>query len=129
MIRRPASVALAVALLVPAPLPGGAQSASTARATLSVYFRASDDEFTRLERGEPVSRNLQGADGREVAVAGVIRARCSPERFRERMLDIVRFKASSYVLEIGRFSHEPIESDLASLRLEALDADALKGCR
>jgi hypothetical protein len=129
--RRPGSspCLLALVLVVTVGAPPTSQPQGLARQALAAYLRASDDEFARLDRGEPISRNLQGADSREVAVAGAIRLRCSAQTFRERMLDIVRFKKSAYVLEIGRFSPEPQESDVASLKVEPIDVDALKSCR
>jgi len=109
--------------------PRPVQTQGQARGVLTPYLRASDDEFSRLDRGEPISRNLQGPDGKEVSVVGAIRVRCSSATFRERMLDIVRFKASSYVLEIGRFGTEPKESDVAALKVEQPDVEALKSCK
>ena len=49
--------------------------------------------------------------------------------FLERVRDIVNFKKSENVLQIGRFSNPPQREDLAGLTLDDVDIEAIKECR
>ena len=53
---------------------------------------------------------------------------CSADTFLARIRDIERFKASEYLLQIGRFSAEPAPADVAALVVDD-DRAALRTCR
>src|SRR5205085_4522943 len=91
--------------------------------------RATDAELRRLDRGGVLSKTLESPDGKEVTTFGVIRVSCTAEVFIERIRDIERFKASEYVLQIGRFQPQPVAADLAPLTLEVADREAMRTCR
>jgi len=96
---------------------------------LRPYIRATDAELKRVERGSVLTKTLDSPDGKEVTSFGAIRVACTPEVFAERVRDIERFKASEYVLQIGRFQAQPAVSDLAALTLDPGDREAMRECR
>jgi len=90
-------------------------------------LKFSAGEIADLERGKVVRHTLPVAAVREVAAVGGVRIQASKERFAAAYRDIVRFKRSSSVLEIGRFSNPPELSDLDRLTITPDDFD-LRGC-
>ncbi len=98
-------------------------------ALLRRHIRASDNDLKRLDRGEVLSKTLETPDGREVSSFGAIRVTCTRETFASRVRDIDRFKASEYVLQVGRFQPQPLLQDLAPLALDPNDREAMRTCR
>ncbi len=96
---------------------------------LRPYIRATDAELKRVERGSVLTKTLDSPDGKEVTSFGAIRVACTPEVFAQRVRDIERFKASEYVLQIGRFQPQPVVGDLALLTLDPGDREAMRECR
>lgn len=117
-----------VAILVCASAPA-VSAAQDRGASLSQYIRASKSDIRRLERGEVVTTTLDGPDGREVTSFGTIRVHCTPEVFAARVRDIERFKASEYVLQIGRFQAPPTIQDVTMLTLDPDDRESMRECR
>jgi hypothetical protein len=97
--------------------------------SLRKYVRASDADLRRLERGAVLTKTLDAPDGREVTSFGVIRVTCTADVFAARLRDIERFKASEYVLQIGRFQASPSLEDVATLTLDPGDRDAMRTCK
>lgn len=89
----------------------------------------SASELTAIERGLPAVRSLKGGDRREVAAAGAVRVDVPLEFFIDRFNDIVSFKRSPLVLQIGTFSNPPSLRDLEGLTLDQADLDDLRRCR
>ncbi len=83
----------------------------------------------RLSLGEVLTRTLDSPEGREISTIGAIRVRCAVDTFVARIRDIERFKASEYVLQIGRFQAQPSLQDVAALSLDPGDREAMRGCR
>jgi hypothetical protein len=111
-------------------VPGAASSPpQDALAFLRTFIRASDADLRRLERGGVLTKTLDAPDGKEVTSFGVIRVTCTPEVFAARVRDIERFKASEYVLQIGRFKASPSLEDVAPLVLDPGDRDAMRTCK
>jgi hypothetical protein len=98
-------------------------------AFLRQYVRASDADLRRLERGGVITKTLDAPDGREVTSFGVIRVTCTADVFAARLRDIERFKASEYVIQIGRFQASPSLQDVATLALDPGDREAMRGCK
>jgi hypothetical protein len=124
-VRRALSV-LALAGLVAVPAgsaPGGA------RAFLTEAFGLSEADIARVDRGEIVGRTLPVRNTREVATLGVVRILTTPERYVEQLRDIVRFKRTDDILQIGTFSEPPRASDLAPLTIEDADLQRFRECR
>jgi hypothetical protein len=111
------------------PSPQQAQTTPASVASLRTYIRASDAELKRLAQGEVLTRTLDAPDSREISTLGAIRVRCTPEHFIARVRDIERFKASEYVLQIGRFQPQPSLQDVATLTLDPGDRDGMRTCR
>jgi hypothetical protein len=107
------------------PAPDSAQAV----AIFHKYIRASDSELKRLTQGGVLTRTLDSPDGRELSIFGAIRVGCTPETFKARVRDIERFKASEYVLQIGRFQPDPGLPDVAALGIDPDERSALRSCR
>jgi hypothetical protein len=86
-------------------------------------------QMSALEAGEVVTKQLPADEKADVAVFGAVRITASPETYAARFRDIVTFRRSPSVFEIGRFSETPQVSDVASLTLEKEDFAAAKNCR
>jgi hypothetical protein len=91
-------------------------------------LKFSSGEIADLEHGKVVRHTLPPTAAGEVAVVGGVRIHSTKDRFVAAYRDIVRFKRSASVLEIGRFSHPPEPSDLDKLTITPDDFD-LRRCR
>jgi hypothetical protein len=96
---------------------------------LRPFVRATESELRRLEHGGVLTKTLETPDGKEVTTFGAIRVACTADVFAERVRDIERFKASEYVLQIGRFQANPSPADLSGLTLEPGDREAMRACQ
>jgi hypothetical protein len=115
--------------LTAAILPGTLQNKPDVVALLRPFVRATDGELRRLEHGGILTKTLDTPDGKEVTTFGAIRVACTADVFAERIRDIEKFKASEYVLQIGRFQPQPSPADLAGLTLEPGDREAMRTCK
>jgi hypothetical protein len=128
------AVVFAAATLVFAasPLAGNAPASAEfdpqLHAVLVRDLKFSPDELADLEHGKIVKHTLPATSAGEVAAVGGVRIRASKDRFAAAYRDIVQFKKSASVLEIGRFSNPPQVSDLNGLTITPDDFD-LRGCR
>jgi len=86
-------------------------------------------ELTAIDQGHPAVRSLKGGDRHEVATAGAVRIDVPLGLFVDRFNDIVSFKRSSLVLQIGKFSNPLSLRDLEGLTLDQADVDDLRRCR
>ena len=93
---------------------------------LRKHIRATEAELKRLALGEVLTRTLEAPDGREITTFGVIKVRCTADTFVARLKDIERFKASEYVLQIGRFQPQPSVQDVRPLAFDADERAALR---
>jgi hypothetical protein len=100
-----------------------------ARAFLTTAFKLSSTDIGRLDRGDVVTRTLDVNNRREVATLGIVRITTSPSTYVERMTDIVTFKRTDDVLQIGTFGRVPQLEDTASLVIEDGDVKQLRSCR
>jgi hypothetical protein len=116
-------------LVTSAALTTPAQAPPDVVSVLRPYVRATAAELKRLERGSVLTKTLDSPDGKEVTSFGAIRVACSSDVFAERVRDIERFKASEYVLQIGRFQAEPSARDLSGLSLDPSDREAMRTCK
>ena len=126
---RARNVAAIVALIVCAWSPAWTTSDPAPAAFLHQYIRASDAELRRLDAGEAITHTLQSSDSREITTFGAIRVACTADRFAARVLDVERFKAGAYLLQIGRFGAQPRAGDVAALTMDDDDRRALRTCR
>jgi hypothetical protein len=128
MIRYLIPPAMALTLAATA-MTGASQNNQDVVAILRPYIRATDAELRRLERGGVLTKTLDSPDGKEVTSFGAIRVACTADVFAARVRDIERFKASEYVIQIGRFQAQPAVTDLAGLTLEPADREAMRLCK
>jgi hypothetical protein len=115
--------------LTAATFPATTQNNQDVVTVLRPFVRATDAELRRLEHGSVLTKTLDSPDGKEVTTFGAIRVACTADVFVERIRDIERFKASEYVLQIGRFQPHPSAGDLSGMTLEAGDREAMRACR
>lgn len=71
---------------------------------------------------------LSTKEPREVAIFGGVRIRTKPEFFVRNFKQIVQFKKHEAVLQIGKLSDPPQESDVMALTLDPKDIKAIKKC-
>jgi hypothetical protein len=110
--------------------PAGADAIrDSARAFLATSFGVSSHEIETIDDGHVMARTLAAHDPREVATLGVIRMRVTPEFYVEQLADIVRFKRTELVLQIGRFGNPPDLRDVADLTLDDSDIGRLRDCQ
>jgi hypothetical protein len=86
-------------------------------------------ELSALESGQIVVKLPKTAETREVAAFAIGRLDVPAEFFLKRMRDIVNFKNSDNVLQIGKFSDPPRLEDLASLTLDPAEVESMRHCR
>ena len=95
---------------------------------LQKQINVTEDNLARLERGEAVARILRTNDKKEVAALGLVCVNASGDLFVEKFRDIVNFKKSAAVLQIGKFSQVPRLEDLKDLTLDPCCLKAIKNC-
>src|SRR5262245_39623809 len=129
---RSGTVATSLAVAAVAMLSAGGQPASDLQpeldAVLTRELHFSPAEVVALERGKIVKRILPPSAPEEFGAVGAIRVQGSRERLIAAYRDIVTFKKSEAVPEIGRFSDPPSSSDLDALTTGRDDFD-LRGCK
>src|SRR5689334_17244317 len=85
-------------------------------------------EIGDLERGQVVVKLPATMEAREVAAFAIMRLKVPSDYYVSRFLDIVNFKKSDNVLQIGKFSNPPRLEDLANLSLDPADIEAIRQC-
>lgn len=96
-------------------------------AFLAPKVRLSANEHRALERGEIVSRTLDGGKG-QVAVLAVSPLDAAPESLITAAAAIEDLRRSSFVMAIARFSNPPQLGDLDGLVLAPRDLQAAMSC-
>ena len=86
-------------------------------------------ELSALNTGQIIVRLPKTAETREVAAFAIMRLNVPSEFFLEKVHDIVNFKKSDNVLQIGKFSDPPRIEDLANLTLDRDEIDTIRRCR
>jgi hypothetical protein len=96
---------------------------------LEKYVNFSEGDFAKLDQGEVIAKMLDTKEKGEVVAFGIVRMKVPKEFFLEKFRDIVVFKKSPAVLEIGKFSNPPSLEDIQELTLEPDDLKTLKKCK
>ncbi len=109
--------------------PFGQSSPPEPYAFLQKHLAFSAAELIALERGQTIVRLPKTVETREVAAFAIMRLDVPQEFFLEKMRDIVNFKKSDNVLQIGKFSNPPRAEDLAGLTLDPAEIDSIRRCR
>jgi hypothetical protein len=131
---RPASRPVAALLLAAGVIAVTAQQTppgdvpAEALALLQRELGFSDANVQALARGNVIRRTLAPTDPGEVVAAGAVRVEIPREFLLAQVRNIVAFKQSKYVLEIGVFGASPRIDDLAGLSLSADDVEAMRKC-
>jgi hypothetical protein len=99
-----------------------------AREVMTRDLKFTTTELADLERGMVVKHSIASSVPGEIAVAGAVRIQAPKSRLLESVRDIVRFKRSPDVMQIGRFSNPPVIEDIAALTVEKDDFDS-RSCR
>jgi hypothetical protein len=86
-------------------------------------------ELSALNMGQIIVRLPRTAETREVAAFAIMRLNVTSDFFLDRMRDIVNFKKSDNVLQIGKFSGSPRIEDLENLTLDRDETDTVRRCR
>lgn len=114
-----------VAMIASAAVP----RSSELQAFLQKQLSFTATELSALEAGQVLVKLPKTAETREVAAFAVMRLDVPPEFFLNKVRDIVSFKKSENVLQIGRFSDPPQLQDLAGLTLDPAEVDSIRRCR
>lgn len=81
-----------------------------------------------LDRDQVLARVLSGKAG-QLAVFVAARLNAQPDALAAWTRAIAELKRSKFVLQIGRFSDPPRQTDLETLTLDQRDLDAIRQCR
>ena len=122
---RPSLLIGAVVLFLQA-APDGISS-SDPRASFDPFITLGAKERRTLDAGEALVRVLP-ANGRDIALTGLVRTNASGDRLIGWMSQVERLYRSRYVPLVGRFSDPPHIEDLAALELDDRDLDSLRDC-
>jgi hypothetical protein len=106
----------------------GVVTSPTAGNPLLQQFGFSSRDLERIAAGEVIGHSLP-AEGSEVALAIATTIRATPAFYLDRLRDIVSFKTSEEVLQIGKVSARPTAADFARLTFENDDVQDLRRCR
>jgi hypothetical protein len=130
------SVRLATMLLLAGSIAGAAGAASRARAAdesvqafLQHEIGMSAADLRDIRGRRAASRTLSTDDGREVATAGAVQIGVPAAFYVQQLQNVVDFKRSPAVLQIGVFSTPARVADVAELTLPRGDIDGLRRCR
>jgi hypothetical protein len=118
--------ALVLVTLVTVP---DASTVDPARAFLTAAFNLSPADIRHIDNGQTVAKTLGVKNRREVATLGIVRIRTTPAAYVERLRDIVNFKRTDGVLQIGKFNGPPQAADIAALTVDDGDLRSLRECR
>jgi hypothetical protein len=108
---------------------GGAAAAPDVEGFLRHDLGLSASDVRDVRAGRAASRTLSTSDGREVATAGAVLVGVPAAFYVDQLQDIVGFKRSAAVLQIGTFGTPARLADVAALTLPPGDVDGLRRCR
>jgi len=86
-------------------------------------------ELGVLEKGQIIAKLPKTPETREIAAFAIMRLDIPTDFFIDKVHDIVTFKKSDNVLQIGKFSNPPRLEDLAGLTLDPAEIEAIRRCR
>lgn len=112
------TIAVWLLILLPVPAANAQDLPRWFQELLCERLKLTEANLASLERGQAVSKVLRTKEKREIVVMGIVRVDASAELFIDRFRDIVDFKKSSSVLQIGKFSNPPRLEDLKGLTLD-----------
>lgn len=104
-------------------------SPETLREYLRKYLKFSEDEIASLEQGKTITKLPATREAREIATFGAVLVNVTKAAYLSRFRDIVNFKKSANVLQIGVFHTPPRLEDLRGLSIDEADIELLRTCR
>ena len=117
---------LALALL-------GAAAPPSAETPAEAFFRKTigltDAQIAAVDRGDVITKQLATTEKADVAVFGAVRIPADPDAYMKQFRDIVAFRRTPSVIEIGRFSDPPNIKDVAGLSMDEGDFAAARQCK
>lgn len=113
-------------------LPGASANSQTSpdsfRQALRDQASFTAEDIEGLQQGRIIAKLLPAKNNREVAVWGLVRLQVPSEVFLQFTRDNVAQVNNRAILQIGRFSTQPVIEDLQNLTLESRDIEDLKRC-
>jgi hypothetical protein len=106
----------------------GQTSPDSFRQALREQAAFNNEDLDRLQQGRIVAKLLPARNNREVGVWGLVRLQVPAEVFLKFTRDNVAQVNNQAILQIGKFSSQPVIDDLQTLTLENRDLDDLKRC-
>ena len=122
---RSGSGVLALVLLA---VPSRAEDAG-ARKFLRTVIGFTDAQVASVDAGQVVTRQFATTDKADVAAFGAVRVAADKEAYLAQIRDVVTFRRTPTVLEIGRFQEPPTVADVAGLSLDDGDFEAARKCK
>jgi hypothetical protein len=126
---RPNATVIFVAIAICWAAMGDAEIPDRVRGLLQERLSLTTGELASIEQGRAVAKSLRAGDRREIAAGGAVRVGVPAQFFLQRFVDIVSFKQSPIVRQIGKFSEPPRLEDLAGLTFDSGDIEELRSCR
>lgn len=86
------------------------------------------EDFSILEKGEPIIKFLPTKDKKEIAVCGVVRLQNVREVSLQSFQDSLTQRNNKSLIDGGKFSNPPILEDIKSVEFEKNDIESMKKC-
>ncbi|HTC93770.1 MAG TPA: hypothetical protein VK699_09995 [Terriglobales bacterium] len=129
MTRSAMHLAVLLALIAAAALPGSSQS----NPDLQKFFREdiglNDDQIAAIQNGQPVTKTLHSRTPAEVFLFGAVYIHAAPESYVKYAHDFARLRKLPGYLALGVFSSPPQLSDLKGFAFDNDDIQSLKNCK
>ena len=107
----------------------GLRAGNAPHAFLTSEFGVSRSDLLEVGRRRPVGRTLPTADNREVATLGMVHLRAPAGFYVDQLRDVVAFKRSEAVQQIGTFGTPARLEDVAGLTIPDDQLERLRHCR
>lgn len=98
-------------------------------AFVSPIVRPDEGERRRLETGRTVVKVLDSAEAAQLVVFAASRVDVTPQKFAERLRNAARLWHGPKVPRTGTFSTPADTEDVAEMKLQSIDLNALRRCR
>ena len=129
MKRRVVPVAVLIALVAVAVVPGISQTSSELQNYFSQTAGLSQTEIAAIRNGQPVAKALDSRTPAEIFLFGAVYINATPESYVKFANDYSRLRNIPEYLAIERFSTPPQLSDLKGFKFDSDDIKALKNCK
>jgi hypothetical protein len=121
--------ALVCLLLTSASLVAESGGGQASHVFLREKFALTAGDVEGLDHGRVVVKSLKSEDRREMGAVGAVKLNVPADYFLSRFSNIVSFKQSPLVRQVGKFSDPPTSSDLARLVVDTSEIEAIHRCK